>query len=193
VTNELDRKHLTGDEDRQAYARELLLALRMRGVPGPRVAEVLAEVDSHVRESGEHPRDAFGEARVYADQIASALGERDAPTPFWRAALSWRTAVYGVGGAVGAWLVIDGAVAFAADERAVGGLPAAVALLAGFATLLALAVGLARLARAPGDRVLDPRSGADMAPPMPRWVMPVMVGVPVLSLALAGALALTTR
>ena len=73
----------------QAWCDDLLLRLRMRDVPGARIGEVLAEVQSHVAETGEHPREAFGAPKEYADQVADALG---APRPGWRAAvrgLTW--------------------------------------------------------------------------------------------------------
>jgi len=50
------------------------------------------------------------------------------------------------------------------------GAPPLVALLAGLVVLAGLVLALRRLARAADSRVLDPRTGADMAPPLPRWV-----------------------
>jgi hypothetical protein len=196
MMNELDRgghQNAAGDEHQQAYMNELLIALRMRGVPGPRIAEALAEVDAHLSETGEEPLEAFGPAQAYADDVVAALGQRDAPAPFWRAALSWISAVYGVGGALGAWLVIDGALAVAADEPGAGGSPAVVSLAVGVAILLALGAGLVRLTRKHDDQVLDPRSGVDMSPPLPRWVVPLMLAVPVLTLLIAVVVSLVSR
>ncbi|MGY1837325.1 hypothetical protein ACI79P_19730 [Blastococcus sp. SYSU DS0510] len=45
-------KLLNGTE--QAWCDDLLLRLRLRDVPGTRIGEVLAEVQSHVAETGEH-------------------------------------------------------------------------------------------------------------------------------------------
>lgn len=192
--NELDpgRDPNAAAEREHAYRNELLFALRMRGVPGPRIAETLAEVSSHLSDTGEDPQEAFGPPKAYADDVAAALSDRDSPTPFRREVLSWRTAVFGVGGALGTWLVVDGALAFAADGGD-DGLPAAVSLAAGVALLLALAVGLLRLARKRDVQVLDPRTGADLTPALPRWVVPVMVAVPVLALVLAVVLGLMSR
>jgi hypothetical protein len=84
--NDLDREgrqNPADDERLRAYTQELLVALRMRGVPGPRIAEALAEVDSHLCETREDPREAFGSAKAYADEVVAALGEADAPAPFW--------------------------------------------------------------------------------------------------------------
>jgi hypothetical protein len=185
--NELDRdgrRNSAGDERLRVYTQELLFALRMRGVPGPRIAEALAEVNSHLCDTREDPREAFGPAKAYADEVVAALDEGDASTPFWRAALSWVSAVYGMGGALGAWLVIRGALASATGAPGVAGLPAVVSLALGVIILLALGVGLVRLTRKRNDQVLDPRSGADMAP-MPRWVLPLMLTVPALTLLIA--------
>jgi hypothetical protein len=194
MMSELNRdSYETSTGQEQAYLNELLLALRMRGVPGPRIAEAVAEVSAHLSETGETPQEAFGPAQAYAGEVAAALGDRDAHTPFWRAALSWISAVYGVGGALGAWLVIDGARASATAERGVGGLPAMVCLAMGLAILLALGVGLVRLTRKRDDQILDPRSGANMAPPLPRWVVPLMLTVPILVLVIAVVISLTAR
>ena len=63
--------------DLQSYSTRLLLALRERNVPGPQVAEALAEVESHVAETGEEPESAFGPPRQYADAVAAALSPAD--------------------------------------------------------------------------------------------------------------------
>ncbi|QAY64474.1 hypothetical protein ET495_16045 [Xylanimonas allomyrinae] len=48
------------------YLQTLVLALHARRVPSHRIGEVVAEVDSHVAETGEDPREAFGDAHDYA-------------------------------------------------------------------------------------------------------------------------------
>ncbi|KAA5833635.1 hypothetical protein F1721_15315 [Saccharopolyspora hirsuta] len=55
------------------YRDELLLALRLHEISGERVGEVLAEVEAHVRETGEDPVEAFGSPREYAAQVAEQL------------------------------------------------------------------------------------------------------------------------
>jgi hypothetical protein len=177
----------------QTYSNELLLALRMRAVPGPLIAEALAEVHSHVAETGEDPREAFGPPKAYADDLRAALGDIGNPIPLWRGVLSWRTAAYGIGGAAGAWLSMDGALALSFSERGPLGLPAAFALLVGLVVLIALTAGLVRLTRRNNDKVLDPRTGADMTPPLPRWVLPVMVSPPLVGLVLAAVVGLVER
>ena len=44
-----------------------------------------------------------------------------------------------------------------------------------------------------GDRVLDPRTGADMAPAVPWWARVVVVGAPVSMLVLCFCLGLAER
>jgi hypothetical protein len=51
-----------------------VLALRMHDVPGDRIGQVVAEVESHVAESGEDPVDAFGSPPAYAERIRATLG-----------------------------------------------------------------------------------------------------------------------
>jgi hypothetical protein len=195
MTSELNRdgSGKTTSPEQQAYLNELLLALRMRGVPGPRIAEAVAEVNAHLSETGEDPREAFGPAKTYAGEVVAALGEQEAPVPFWRTALSWTAAIYGLGGALGAWLVIDGALTAATDEPGIGGLPAVASLVLGVAVLVALGIGQVHLIRKREDQVLDPRNGADMSPPLPRWLVPLMLTVPVLIIVLAVVVSLTAR
>ncbi len=51
------------------WAEAVLLELRLRGVPGARIGEVLAEVEAHCVESGEDARSAFGDPEVYARSL----------------------------------------------------------------------------------------------------------------------------
>jgi acyl-CoA synthetase (NDP forming) len=66
------QNRLTGTD--RAWCDDLLLALRLRDVPGTRIGEVIAEVQSHVAETGEDPRQAFGTPKEYAAEVAGALG-----------------------------------------------------------------------------------------------------------------------
>lgn len=58
---------------REKYRDELLLALRMHEISGARVGDVLAEVETHLDESGEDPVEAFGSPREYAARVAAQL------------------------------------------------------------------------------------------------------------------------
>ena len=179
--------------DTRSYRQELLMALRMRDVPGPRIAEALAEVESHVAETGEDPLEAFGPPKAYADQLAGALAVDGKVRPFWRGVLTWRTAAHGVGGAGGSWLVLGGASALAGDGRPVLTLPPVLAIVIGVAMLAGLAFDLRSLTRRSRDRVLDPRTGADMAPPLPPWALPLMLSVPAIVLLVALAVTFAAR
>lgn len=50
----------------QKYIDNLMLALRIRNVPGGRIGQIVAEVEAHLAESGEDPVDAFGKPSEYA-------------------------------------------------------------------------------------------------------------------------------
>src|SRR5699024_8767497 len=60
----------------EKYQRSLLVELHRRDVPGPRIGDILAEVDSHVAETGETPNDAFGPPKKYAATIAGQRLQR---------------------------------------------------------------------------------------------------------------------
>ncbi len=177
----------------QTYTEELLLALRLRDLPGPQIAEALAEVQSHVAETGEDPREAFGPPRAYAQEVAAALGAPKAPRAVWRGVLTWSTAAYGLGGVVGAWLTVNGVLALAAGRQSALGLWPWVSLLLGLAVLIALTVSLGHLARRQDVPVLDPLTGEDMTPPLPRWLLPAMISPPAVALLLAAVLGLAQR
>lgn len=57
------------------YVNQLVLALRMRDVPGERIGQVVAEVEAHVAESREAPVDAFGSVEQYAERVLAALDQ----------------------------------------------------------------------------------------------------------------------
>lgn len=176
--------HREARRDAETYRTKLLLALRLLDVPAPFIAEALAEVDSHVTETGEDPRDAFGAPRAYAAELRAAYGDGFPSRPFWRDVVRWRTAAYGLAGAAGSWLLLDGVMAALLGTRSLG-LPPWVAVALGLVVLAGLAGFLVRLVRRDDTRVLDPRTGRDMAPPLPRWVLPAMVAPPALAVAVA--------
>lgn len=53
---------------------DFIVELRLLSVPGDDVGDALMTVESHVAESGESAREAFGEPKVYAREIADATG-----------------------------------------------------------------------------------------------------------------------
>ena len=52
-----------------------MVELRLLSVPGERIGDALLTVEAHVAESGERAEDAFGDAQVYAREIARATGD----------------------------------------------------------------------------------------------------------------------
>lgn len=178
----------------ETYRNDLLLALRLRDVPGPRIAEVLAEVESHVGETGEDPRDAFGAPEEYAEQVADGLGLAGrGGWRGWLVALRGEAGVLGLLSLLGGWLLPSGLFHLGAGTDGPFGVPAVV--LVGVGALLGLGVCL-RLRRelaTSADRVLDPRTGRDMAPDIPWWATPVLVAVPLTGLVACVVLGLAER
>jgi hypothetical protein len=176
--------------DLQSYRTRLLLALRERDVPGPRIAEALAEVESHVADTGEEPESAFGPPRQYADAVASALSGDGRPLgeKGW---VTWgRAAACGAAGWIGADALIDGAVGVSSGEPGAYGTPAALSLGVGALVLALLAGWFVLFVRRQTDVVLDPRTGRDMAPVVPPWAWAVMAAPLVLAVAVAVVLGL---
>jgi len=173
-----------------AYRQGLLLSLRLRDVPGPRIGEVLAEVDSHVAETGQDPREAFGPAKDYAREVAVALDPRRGGRVLRSFGLS------DVGVAVtalaGGLLLANGVYGVSAGAPALG-LPGPVALLLGLALLAVTALLVRRAGRAQDDQVRDPRTGGDMVGPAPWWATAVGIGVPLLALVGLLVLGLSER
>ena len=91
------------------YCDALLLALRMAGVPGPRIGEVLAEVRGHLAETGGDPVESFGAPEEYA---AALTGDRAPRTTGER----FRSGLTGGAFALGGWWLAEGAGALATDR-----------------------------------------------------------------------------
>lgn len=159
---------------RDVYQSQLLIAMHEHRLPGDRIAEALAEVDSHIADTGEDPRDAFGEPEAYARRMSEVLGGHQEPGWFWRLRWTWQDGVISVVVGVATAVAAGGLSGLAAGRDGLLGLPALPSVIAGFVVLTALlvrmVVGVGRLA----DPVLDPRTGKDVAP-LPRWIVPVMV------------------
>ena len=171
--------------DLQSYSTRLLLALRERDVPGPRIAEALAEVESHVAETGEEPETAFGPPREYAAAVASALAA-DGGSKARRAWHTWgRAAAAGAAGWVGTDALIDGAVGVSSGRPGAYDLPAGVSLGLGIAVLTVLATCFVVSLRRRTVAVLDPRTGRDMTPVVPRWAWAVLASPLLLAVTVA--------
>ena len=95
--------------DAKRYQQDLLLALRLRDIPCPRIAEASAEVDSHIAETGEDPYAAFGTPKAYASHLASTLGGyRGAGWLGPLRSLTWIHGVIALASFAGSWLLTDG-------------------------------------------------------------------------------------
>lgn len=57
-----------------AWAETFVIEQRLLGVTGEQIGDALATVESHVAESGETARTAFGDPREYARQVAEVQG-----------------------------------------------------------------------------------------------------------------------
>jgi hypothetical protein len=153
--------------DLDTYRQRLLIELRRRGVPGDRIGEAIAEVESHVAESGEDPVTAFGEPDAYAERLSGSLRLPDRSGARWA---RWANAVVAAGsfaaaGMVTTAIVGDGAVA----ER----VATAVAGLVVMAGVLAWAIWYQRRAT---NRIVDPRTCTDMRFPLPRAALVTFAG-----------------
>lgn len=76
----------------RAWREDFIVELRLLGVPGDAIGDVLVTAESHVREAGESAQEAFGDARSYARETAQSSG----------AGVTWRpTAAQVVGNGAG--------------------------------------------------------------------------------------------
>ena len=125
------------------YRRELVPALRAGNVPPERIGEIVAEVESHVADTGEDPREAFGPARDYAAGFRHPRSRASVATTLVGALCGFLVAV----GIIG---LVDGEPAF--------GLPAWVVLAAGLVLWIPTLVIVLR----ESVPVPDPRTG--------RWI-----------------------
>lgn len=160
--------------DADTYRGDLILALRMRDVPGDRIGEIVAEVESHVADSGEDPCEAFGPPEQYAARFTGQDRAR------WGRA----DALVALGSLVGGWALAGGLLGLVSGDP-VGPFPAW-ALLVAAAAILAPTL---RHLRRSGSTARDPRTGEDLAP-LPRWVpwaiggslaLPVVLGAVVIA------------
>ncbi|MGY1702219.1 HAAS signaling domain-containing protein [Geodermatophilus sp. SYSU D00766] len=158
------------------YRRDLVAALRAGNVPPERIGEIVAEVESHVADTGEDPREAFGPAREYAAGFAVPPSTRS------RVSL-WALVALGAGCG---WLIAEGVFGVFRNEPVLG-LPEGWALAAGW-LLWIPAVAVQARRHAP---VRDPRTGRSLTPGRGRVVLAMTVFLLLLMLVTALAAALT--
>ena len=163
--------------DLDGYRRDLLAELRKRGVPKQRIAQAIAEMESHVAESGEQPHVAFGDPGTYAAQLAQSLGHM-------RHSFAGRTQgpLVAIAAFAGAALMTSGITA-GVHEHA---WTRSAALPIAFGAVL-LGVAIFSGLRA-GHGLTDPRTGKGLRVPASRWALPVAAAV--LAAALAVVLTL---
>jgi hypothetical protein len=164
----------TRANDVETYTADLLLALRVRELPGVRIGEVLAEVESHVADTGEDPYEAFGSPRQYAQTIVPARTGAVRRDMFGQAVL----------GAVAGWLLARGTFSLVSGEDTLYGLPVLLVLALGIGAAVAMVVFVRRRSAT----IVDPRSGRQLAPSSARATAILLV---VMTLAVAVVAVLT--
>ncbi len=155
--------HRDGQKVLTDYCHTLMLALRLKEVPGDRIGEIVAEVESHVSDTGEDPTEAFGSPRAYADILTE--GRRGEP---W-----WSVVLNVVSAGAGGWLVAQGALGLLLGETYLnqsGWLWLALGLV--------MALPSAVIVHRRSTRVRDPRTGQDMTP-MSYWGLSALIGMPI--------------
>ena len=159
--------HDTSDD----YSQRLIQALRLKDVPGDRIGEIVAEVESHVADTGEDPVEAFGNPRDYA----ASLTAEHRPAP------GWFTAISLVGSAFAGWLIAQGSLAVLLGEP-FWGQPGWIWLVLGLAVGIPGGISVWRRS----TRVRDPRTDADLEPFSAGGLL-VLFGAPVLVVLVAFA------
>lgn len=134
------------------YQRNLLLQLHYREVPGSRIGDVLAEVDSHVAETGDDPNETFGPPRQYAATIAPRR-----PSDRRR---QLRIFMEVLAGGVAGWLLAVAVINLVQGHQTTYSLPTWSILTAGL-VVSGFVITATRWSR---ERIIDPRTGEAMAP-----------------------------
>ncbi|MFG1837153.1 hypothetical protein ACGFH8_01805 [Micromonospora sp. NPDC049175] len=95
-----------------SYSDQLVVALRLREVPGPRIGQIVAEVEAFTADSGQDPIEAFGPVETYSDSIAAEL-RSEPPTRRRTRELLWAGPP-----AVGSLVLVDGLWGVLRGDRA---------------------------------------------------------------------------
>ena len=99
------------------WREELILQLRWKGVSGDRIGDIILETDTHLQASGESPDEAFGNAKMYANErarlLSSDIDDKDDDSSL---------VLIAVASFVGSALYASGAWAIGADTDAIFGL-----------------------------------------------------------------------
>lgn len=160
------------DKSLADYRHSLIMALRLKDLPGERIGHIVAEVESHVADSGEDPTEAFGSAREYAARLTAGRPRE----PWWHLALTV------VPAAIAGWFVAQGSFDLLQHETSLG-LSGWVWLALGL--IIAIPGGIRVYRRS--TRVRDPRTGADMMPTS-RWICVAVIGLPIATILFTWAI-----
>jgi hypothetical protein len=163
--------------DVSTYRRDLIVALRLRDVPGDRIGEIVAEVESHLADTGEDPVDAFGPAREYAAGLTAEHGPRRV----------WRTVGLALGGLTAGWLLATGIFAVVTGDT-VAGLPGWLVLAAG----VGISIPEIVVATRSSSDVRDPRTGEQMVPG-PDWIAPALLAFQLVLVAVIAVVTVLLR
>lgn len=75
--------HALAPDVEQDWVEAFVLEQRLIGVPGDRIGDALAVVQSHLSDSGEHAHEAFGDPVAYAREAATGRRIDDDADPSW--------------------------------------------------------------------------------------------------------------
>lgn len=127
------------------YTEQLIYELRLRDVPGDVIGDAVAQVESHLADTGEDPTEAFGSPADYA----ATFGEPAPLVHLWP-----RLLVSGLVGFALASVILKGVFALIRGDGTAWGLDPVVAVVAGALGLIAFFVTITFLW---ADRIKDPR------------------------------------
>lgn len=146
-----------------SYVDDLAFELRMLDVSGPAIGDIIAEVESHLAETGEDPHAAFGPAKEYARMRAGiAPGAHTGPflVRFFRAHLLFFITGVAVWGFAG-WMVFRGlATLIWTTVPPPFGLKPGIAIAIGAAMMIGWLIWSS--VKSADDRVIDPRTGREV-------------------------------
>lgn len=137
----LDFVRLTPSVEK-AWVEEFVLEQRLLGVPGTAIGDALALIESHVAESGEPVREAFGDPTAYAREAAPSSRITEDRDPWWLVGLGLGlVGLFVASTGADEWLFGSGQIQLTAGLLVTGGF-----LVAAFAVLILATDAVLRLA-----------------------------------------------
>lgn len=123
-----DPRDSSSSSTRDGWLRDFTLLLRLRGVDGAQIGEALAKIETFCDDTGQEPKDVFGEPASYAATLRFT-------SP---GTMSWKTAVIlpVLGLVIGVDLGLAAALHWSAGVAITLGLVAAMVVFVGFAAML---------------------------------------------------------